>query len=83
MNNTSLTELSLEELKKEEKKRKGIHISYCIIIGMMIGVSVYGTIKKGDINFFTLMPLFFLPIYFGIWKSYKDVRNEIKSRQSN
>ncbi|MDN3693476.1 hypothetical protein QWZ06_14895 [Chryseobacterium tructae] len=76
---SKLSELSIEELKAEKKKRTGILVSFSIILGLMIGTCVYVTIKKG-VSSLTFMPIAFLPIFLIIWKSQIDVCNEIKSR---
>lgn len=77
-----LSKLSLEELIKEEKKRSAAHITFCIIIGLMLGVSIYATIKKG-VSGTTSLPLAFIPLYLIIRSNWKNVRNEIRSRKSN
>ncbi|AZA83371.1 hypothetical protein C1637_21415 [Chryseobacterium lactis] len=82
MKNTKLSDLSIDELHKEEKKRSGIHITFCILIGFMVGVSIYAIVKHG-FTFASLLPLFFIPMYTFAWKSKKDVSKEIMSRKSN
>ncbi|UHO40486.1 hypothetical protein H5J24_11265 [Chryseobacterium capnotolerans] len=77
-----LSELSVEELKTELKKRTALLLFFCIILGIMLVACLYVTIKKG-IGSLTYMPIAFLPIFLIIWKNQKNVRNEIKSRQSN
>ncbi|MBP2617686.1 hypothetical protein [Chryseobacterium jejuense] len=76
---TKLSELSIEELTIEKKKRTGILIFFSILLGIMIGTCLYVTIKKG-VGSLTFMPIAFLPIFLIIWKSQKEVCNEIKSR---
>lgn len=82
MKTTKLSELSYDELLKEEKKRKAIFIFYSILWGIMILASLYTTIKKGT-TAITFLPVSFLPIFLFFWKSQKEVCNEIKSRKSN
>jgi uncharacterized membrane protein YoaK (UPF0700 family) len=77
--NTKLSELSIEELRAEKKKRTAILISFSIILGMMVGTCILVTVKKG-VSALTFMPIAFLPIFLIIWKSQKDICNEIKSR---
>ncbi|SDI35100.1 hypothetical protein [Chryseobacterium jejuense] len=77
--NTKLSELSIEELTTEKKKRTVILIFFSILLGIMVGTCIYATIKKG-VSALTFMPIAFLPIFLIIWKSQKDVCNEIKSR---
>ena len=80
--NTQLSELSTEELTKEEKKRSAAHISFCIIMGMLIGACIYVTIKKG-FNGITPLPLAFFPLYLIIRKSWQNARKELQSRKLN
>lgn len=82
MKTNKLSELSYDELIKEEKKRKAIFIFYSILWGIMVLASLYTTTKKGT-TAITFLPISFLPIFLIFWKSQKDVRNEIKSRKSN
>lgn len=79
MKTNKLTDLTDQELILEQKKRKSTSISYSIIIGIMIGVSIYGYIKNG-FSFFTVMPVMFFPIFIINWKNYQEAINEVKSR---
>lgn len=79
MKTKKLTDLTEQELIIEQKKRKSINISYSFIMGMTIGVTVYGFIKNG-LSFFTILPIIFFPIFIINWKNYKEAKNEIKSR---
>lgn len=79
MNTKKLTDLTEEDLIIEQKKRKSNSISYSFIMGIMIGVTVYGFIKNG-FSFFTILPILFFPIFIMNWKNYNEVKNEIKSR---
>ncbi|MFZ4928223.1 hypothetical protein [Chryseobacterium sp. Mn2064] len=76
-----LSELSFDELTKEEKKRSAAHISFCVIMGMLVGVVIYITIKKG-FTAFTPLPLAFMPLYLIILSSWRNARKEIKSRNA-
>ncbi|MDR4954433.1 hypothetical protein REB14_19805 [Chryseobacterium sp. ES2] len=80
--NNKLSELSIEELTKEEKKRSAAHISFCIIMGILIGACIYVTIKKG-FNGITPLPLAFSPLYLIIRKSWQNARKELQSRKLN
>ncbi|PWN62901.1 hypothetical protein [Chryseobacterium viscerum] len=77
-----LSELSIEELTKEEKKRSAAHISFCIILGLLLAACIYVTIKKG-FNGITPLPLAFFPLYLIIRKSWQDARKELQSRKLN
>jgi len=75
----NLEELSNDELLKEYKKLKTIIISNCVLIGMLIGTSVYASINKG-FGIFTFFPLFFIPILITIRHVYQKTKTEAKSR---
>ncbi|TZF93607.1 hypothetical protein FW781_18100 [Chryseobacterium panacisoli] len=75
-----LSELSIEELTKEEKKRSAAHITFCIIMGILIAACIYVTIKKG-FNGITPLPLAFFPLYLIIRNSWQNARKEIRSRK--
>ncbi|TDO23867.1 hypothetical protein [Pedobacter duraquae] len=79
MKTTILSELSLEELSIEKKKRGAMVGAYIAIIIMMVGAGVVVTIRKGT-SIFTFFPLVFVPIFLVIYKGYGDVNKEIKSR---
>ena len=51
------TELSDQELLDKRKKIKSTNIMNAIIIGLLVGVTVYGAVKN-DLGFFTFFPLF-------------------------
>lgn len=82
MQTKKLSELTAEELTAEEKKRKGIYIVFSMLIGVMTGVSIYGSVKNG-FSFFTVMPIIFFPLFLLNLKQYKDVKKEIKFRNIN
>lgn len=82
MQTKKLSELTAEELTAEEKKRKGIYIAFSMLIGIMTGVSIYGSVKNG-FSFFTVMPIIFFPLFLLNLKQYKDVKKEIKFRNIN
>ncbi|RQO40275.1 hypothetical protein DBR39_04825 [Chryseobacterium sp. KBW03] len=77
-----LSELSIEELTKEEKKRSAAHISFCIILGILLAACIYVTIKKG-FNGISPLPLAFFPLYLIIRKSWQDARKELQPRKLN
>ncbi len=78
----NLAELTDEALVQEETKRKERFRNYCFLIALMVGVALYSTFKNG-FSFFTLFPVFFAPILFGIKASHRAVQDEIESRKSN
>jgi len=57
----NLSELTNEELLQEAKKIKSGNILDAAIIGFLIGVAVYSTVKNG-LGLLTFLPLVYLPI---------------------
>lgn len=81
MKKQDLTQLSIEELLTEQKKRKSSYTIFRIVIGIMLGVAIYSTIVKG-LSFSSVLPVFFLPLAFSIKKQFDEVKKEIQSRNS-
>lgn len=61
MEKKKLEELTDEELLQEAKKMKSTKILDAGIVGFMIGVAIYATIKNG-FGLLTFLPLVYLPI---------------------
>lgn len=76
-----LKDLTDEELMQEEKKRKKNYLMYSVILGLMVGIAIYSTVKKG-LGFFTFFPLFFVPSGVVNRTNYNAVKKEITSRES-
>lgn len=74
-----LSEYSTEELTALEKKQKAMFYMNLAIFALLVGVTIYGTMKKG-VDFFTFFPLFFLPLQFAVYLPLKKTRDELKSR---
>ncbi|PDS26536.1 hypothetical protein [Flavobacterium branchiophilum] len=85
MQEDNLSALNDAELLKAFKKMKSTQITNAILIGFLIGVGLYSTVKKG-IGFFTFFPLFFVLILLNqnkkskINEKYKAYKNEVKLR---
>lgn len=73
------SELSDIELLEERKKTKSGSKIQAALIGLLIGVAIYSTVKKG-FGFFTLFPLFFILILSKKNQRTKEIETEIKSR---
>jgi len=58
MNDKKLSELTDQELLDEAKKMKSSSITHAVLIGLVIGVVIYG-VAKNNLGFFTLIPLYF------------------------
>ncbi len=83
MKTENLTELSDQELLRKLKKIKNNKIIDASIIGITIGIAIYGTVKNG-LEFFTFFPL--ILAYIVVRNSTnnkileKEIRKELKSR---
>ena len=79
MKKTDLTKLTNEELKIELKKRKNNYQGGAFLVGMMIGVAIWGIVKNG--KYFLIV----MPFIFGYWfrnskTEIDEIKKEIKSR---
>lgn len=77
--NKSLADFNDQELQQEVKKRKGIFIAFCFVIGLMIGVAIYNAANKGSF-IFSCLPLFFMTVFISIERSYKGAKKELEVR---
>lgn len=66
-----LSELTDQELLDKAKKIKSTSIINALLIGLMIGVVIYGVAKK-NLSFFALITLFFVFRAFNNSKNVKD-----------
>jgi riboflavin transporter FmnP len=80
MKKLDLTQLSIDELLIEQKKRKSAFTLFKFVIGIMIGSAIFSTVMKG-FSFFTLLPVFFIPLAFTTKTNYDEVNKEIESRK--
>ena len=79
MKKIDLTQLTDEQLLIEVKKRKQGYDLFKVIIALMIGTAIFTTIKKG-FGFFTLFPVFFVPIALSVKGQYDEAQKELHSR---
>lgn len=76
-----LSEMSLDELKNQEKKLRGTVGAFVGIIVIMVIAGVILTFQKG-FTIFTVMPIIFLPLMTVSINNLKKVKAEISSRNS-
>ncbi len=79
MKQKELEGLSDEQLLKEKKKIQSNNIVNASLIGLCIGVMVYGAVKNG-FGFFTFLPLVFVYFLSKNGKNIKALDQELKSR---
>lgn len=71
--------LTNEELLQEVKKMKTTRLYDAGIIGALVGVACYGTIK-GGFGIFTFIPLVYIPIATKNTKKYNALKEQLKQR---
>lgn len=75
-----LNELSDQELLEKNKKAKSGKITNAVILGFLIGISVYSTVKNG-LGIFTFLPVLFAFFADNVWKKNNQaLERELKSR---
>ncbi len=80
MRKPDFTTFTDNELLEEKKKLKPGNLISSFLIGLFIGISVYGSVKNG-FGFFTLFPLFFAYLMIKSGEKYRAVEKEIKARK--
>lgn len=79
MKNKNFTELSNEELLKNEKTLKTITIMLAGAVFILFIINIFLAFKKG-FSALTVVPIALLPIVIVNINSLKEVKKEIKSR---
>ncbi|MEO8934324.1 MAG: hypothetical protein ABI295_08450 [Xanthomarina sp.] len=72
---------TIKELKAEKKKIKSITAVLISFIAIMLGASVFTTIKNG-VAFNTFLPLFFIPLILINISKIKKLTKEIDLEES-
>ena len=78
MEQKKLTELDDQELLEEQKKLKTNKIINATLIGLFVGVFVYGAVKNG-FTFFTFFPLLFALLLVNSGRKKIEFENELKN----
>lgn len=80
MNTTQeMKQLSDQELLKRHQTAKSSLTITCILIGALVGVAIYSSLKNGP-GFFTFFPLFFVFLIINGQNTSKAIAAEIKNR---
>ncbi|GEN66214.1 MULTISPECIES: hypothetical protein [Chryseobacterium] len=75
-----ITELTDQELLEKVKKKKSNDITNAVILGFLIGIATYSTVKYG-LGLFTFLPVLFALFAANKWgKDKKALEEELKSR---
>ncbi len=80
MTKIDLTKLTSEALQIEAKKRNTAFTSFIIIFVLLIGVSIFLTIKNG-FGVFTILPITFIALVVAMKKGVDEIKKEIESRK--
>jgi len=78
-NNKDYSKLTLEELLIEEKKIKKNQTISAFIIGVLIGVMIYGVARNGIGFIYIFIPLILIS---GIYKNSQRLKNNLKQIQA-
>lgn len=79
MSTKNLSELSKDELLQELKKYKTTKIYDAAIIGMLVGIATYSSVKNG-FGWLTFLPLIYLPIAAKNKAKNKEIENLLNER---
>ena len=77
----NLSELNVEGLMAEEKKRKNALTFHAFLTGLAVGIAVYSTVKHG-FGFFSYFPWIFITSGNRASNKLKSVRAELKLRNT-
>ncbi len=79
MTQKELSELTDQELLDEAKKMKSTSTMNAVLIGFMVGIIIYSTVKN-SLGFFTLIPLFIIYKLVNNSKNNKGLEKLLKER---
>lgn len=79
MKENKFAKFSDQELLDKRKNLKTLVIINAVLIGFLIGISIYGALKNG-FGFFTFFPLIFVFLLIKTKTDSKELENEISSR---
>jgi len=74
------SELTDQELLDEAKKMKSTSTMNAVLIGFMVGIIIYSTVKN-SLGFFTLIPLFIIYKLVNNSKNNKALEKLLKERK--
>ncbi|WP_415326520.1 hypothetical protein [Chryseobacterium sp. MMS23-Vi53] len=79
MKENKFAKFSDQELLDKRKNLKNLFVINAVLIGFLIGISIYGAIKNG-FGFFTFFPLIFVFLLIKTKTDSNELESEIKSR---
>lgn len=81
MKNTKFSEMTTEELLKNQKTSKMATYVFAVILCLLFIVNIFLVFKKG-FNASLVVPFALLPILIINFKTLKDIKKELKSREN-
>ncbi|GIQ57445.1 hypothetical protein Flavo103_05810 [Flavobacterium collinsii] len=80
MSNKKFSEMTTEELRKSEKVSKSAAYAFVVIFLLLLIANIYLVFLKG-FSAIQIVPIALLPLLLLIFKTSKDIKTELKSRE--
>ncbi|BFM43640.1 hypothetical protein CFS9_22810 [Flavobacterium sp. CFS9] len=81
MKNEKFSKMTTEELLKSQKMSKSATYAFAVILALLFIVNIYLVLKKG-FSASQVVPIALLPLLILNFKTLKDIKEELKSRES-
>jgi len=80
MKNTKFSEMTTEELIKNQKTLKTVNTIFAVVLLMLFSLNVYIVLRKG-FSAMNVVPVALLPILFLNINNLKEIKRELESRE--
>ena len=80
MKNTKFSEMTTEELIKNQKTLKTVNTIFAVVLLMLFALNVYIVLRKG-FSAMNVVPIALLPILFLNLNNLKEIKKELDSRR--
>ena len=80
MKNTKFSEMTTEELIKNQKTLKTVNTVFAVVLLMLFALNVYIVLRKG-FSAMNVVPVALLPILFLNLSNLKEIKKELDSRR--
>ncbi len=80
MKNTKFSEMTTEELIKNQKTLKTVNSIFAVVLLMLFALNVYIVLRKG-FSAMNVVPVALLPILFLNINNLKEIKRELESRE--
>lgn len=75
-----LSELTLDELHKQKQVLSGALVVIAVVMGVLIGVTIYLLISGQKFSILTVIPVILLPTFLPVAILFRKTRQEISMR---